>query len=588
MQKLRILFLGDEQVGKTSIIRCYVTQSFPSDVPTCNPPISIPPELSFSKASLTIIDSYCIFYLDRRGQDTENIIREIQKANIIILVFDITRPETFRRVTGFWLPLIGSSSKVPCILVGNKIDLPKSSQNLEEVGKGITEQFPLCQILIETTAKSYNSISKLFEIAEQSVLFPTAELFDPITYELTEDYIRAIKLIFRLCDEDGDMRLNNEELAKFNKDVFKIDLSAREIEKIKNMIRESTSDGVDHIGVTLSGFIAINKVFIKKLKSNNSWMILQHYNFDEQLERKIEILVNMEPGYVLEFSDFAIDFLVRLFKKYATHNVLTEGGIQEICSTMKSLPWYPKNFRDMVHCIDNGLSVYGWLSLWYLMMYKDPKHALTSLFSLGYPQSIVSAYTKIERSKLSQRKLHVCLVAGNEMVGKKHLLRKFLYKQADEPVLDTVCGSIEETEIVNKSTFLIMTKGEDEKKPDVVCMVYNGTAMSQSYIKKFTLDEKVPRILMLNKNDMLDHESAYSFALELGLRECPQFNLKSQRPGSLFKQLKDYAVDPTKGSIRRIKNRARPQEQNSLGKWIFAGIGVISIALLVGNRVIRK
>lgn len=57
--KLRILFLGDEQVGKTSIIRCFVTQNFPSEVPMCNPPISIPSELSMLESSLTIIDSIC-------------------------------------------------------------------------------------------------------------------------------------------------------------------------------------------------------------------------------------------------------------------------------------------------------------------------------------------------------------------------------------------------------------------------------------------------------------------------------------------------------------------------------------------------
>ena len=59
MQKLRILFLGDEQVGKTSIIRCFVTSNFTNEVPSCNPPVSIPSELSLLESSLTIIDSIC-------------------------------------------------------------------------------------------------------------------------------------------------------------------------------------------------------------------------------------------------------------------------------------------------------------------------------------------------------------------------------------------------------------------------------------------------------------------------------------------------------------------------------------------------
>ena len=93
---------------------------------------------------------------------------------------------------------------------------------------------------------------------------------NPITYELTEEFIMALKLIFRLCDQDGDMRLNNEELERFNSEVFQNPLSTRDIEKLKNLIKEACIDGVDNIGVTLPGFIAINKIFIKKLKSNSS------------------------------------------------------------------------------------------------------------------------------------------------------------------------------------------------------------------------------------------------------------------------------------------------------------------------------
>ena len=186
----------------------------------------------------------------------------------------------------FWLPLISSNTDIPCILVGNKIDLPKSSPNLEEICKDITYKYPQCQIAIETTAKSYASIDKIFQIAEQSVLFPTSKLQNPITYELTEEFIMALKLIFRLCDQDGDMRLNNEELERFNSEVFQNPLSTRDIEKLKNLIKEACIDGVDNIGVTLPGFIAINKIFIKKLKSNSSWKMLEYFGFDSNLERK--------------------------------------------------------------------------------------------------------------------------------------------------------------------------------------------------------------------------------------------------------------------------------------------------------------
>lgn len=97
MSKLRVIVLGDEQVGKTSIIRTFVSQSFPSEVPPANPPIIIPPELSQSRSFLTIID----FYYRREQENTHNLVQEVLKADGIILVYDVSRPATLQRVCNF-------------------------------------------------------------------------------------------------------------------------------------------------------------------------------------------------------------------------------------------------------------------------------------------------------------------------------------------------------------------------------------------------------------------------------------------------------------------------------------------------------
>ena len=119
-------------------------------------------------------------------------------------------------------------------------------------------------------------------------------------------------------------------------------------------------------------------------------------------------------------------------------------------------------------------------------------------------------------------------------------------------------------------------------------MVYDGSSISMNFIKKQAFDERIPRILLLNKNDAQEHDSAYSFSLELGLRECPQFCLKTQRPNSLYKMLKDYASDPNRGSIRRAKIKSQPSKKGSLNKWIIAGLGIVSFALYIGKRKLVK
>lgn len=55
---------------------------------------------------------------------------------------------------------------------------------------------------------------------------------------LKDEFKRALKRIFRLCDKDGDMKLSDDELRNFQYDVFKGELTNSDIKGIKEVIRE--------------------------------------------------------------------------------------------------------------------------------------------------------------------------------------------------------------------------------------------------------------------------------------------------------------------------------------------------------------
>jgi GTPase SAR1 family protein len=62
----RILVLGDgknylERVGKTSIIRTYLSRTFTTEITSCNPTVFIPPEFSKTRNNFSIKDSFCKF-----------------------------------------------------------------------------------------------------------------------------------------------------------------------------------------------------------------------------------------------------------------------------------------------------------------------------------------------------------------------------------------------------------------------------------------------------------------------------------------------------------------------------------------------
>jgi GTPase SAR1 family protein len=57
-------------------------------------------------------------------QTTDN---EIDKANVIVLVYDVNNVECIKRLKSYWIPRITKiNDKIPIILVGNKVDLRSS------------------------------------------------------------------------------------------------------------------------------------------------------------------------------------------------------------------------------------------------------------------------------------------------------------------------------------------------------------------------------------------------------------------------------------------------------------------------------
>lgn len=68
-----------------------------------------------------------IFLLPEREQSVEQLRAEVNRSDVICVVYSVEDEDTLDRVTGHWLPLIrstlGQQHHTPVILVGNKVDL---------------------------------------------------------------------------------------------------------------------------------------------------------------------------------------------------------------------------------------------------------------------------------------------------------------------------------------------------------------------------------------------------------------------------------------------------------------------------------
>ena len=158
---LKITFVGDSSVGKTSLITKYCEEKFSPE--GSNPTISVGifeksiKIDSFTEAKLSIWDTagsekYLSF--------TKSYLRE---SNGIILVFDFTNEKSFKNLD-LWMDLIDESvrpEKLEKILVGNKSDLPDRKVN-EEVAKKYAGEHGMK--FVSVSAKDGINIDFLFEV----------------------------------------------------------------------------------------------------------------------------------------------------------------------------------------------------------------------------------------------------------------------------------------------------------------------------------------------------------------------------------------------------------------------------------------
>ena len=108
---------------------------------------------------------------DTAGQEAfQAITRTYYKGAIgALLVYDITRKETFDHITK-WLNEVKSngSKDICCILIGNKKDLESQRQVKYEEGKKLADENHL--LFLETSAKTAENVQESFVISAEKIL----------------------------------------------------------------------------------------------------------------------------------------------------------------------------------------------------------------------------------------------------------------------------------------------------------------------------------------------------------------------------------------------------------------------------------
>ena len=135
--KYKLIVIGDENVGKTSIINRFKNNQFTGDYePTVG--------LDFQSIPIFIDNiSIALLLYDTSGQEKFRSLIPLytKDANIILLIYDITNNESFANVEKWYNSLSNiNKEEAIFILIGNKIDLKNERKVKEEDGKQYADE----------------------------------------------------------------------------------------------------------------------------------------------------------------------------------------------------------------------------------------------------------------------------------------------------------------------------------------------------------------------------------------------------------------------------------------------------------------
>ena len=162
--KFKLVFLGDQSVGKSSVIYKYVYDTFE---PNANPTIGV----DFVVKTLYYGDnSYKIHFWDTAGQERfKSLIPSyIKDCKAAVIVYDVTNRQSFEHVEEWYSNIRNESiEEVNIGLLGNKVDCEGRVVQFEE-GQALAKKLGIT--FYECSAKTGESLTLFFkEILENLV-----------------------------------------------------------------------------------------------------------------------------------------------------------------------------------------------------------------------------------------------------------------------------------------------------------------------------------------------------------------------------------------------------------------------------------
>lgn len=333
IDRIKILIVGDEGVGKSSLISSYISQHFSQEVPQVMTDAIIPSEMTANDVCVTLMDS------SSRINDRDVLHSKIIAADSIIVTYDITRLETFDNMTSFWLPLITSLSTQqaqvnqnkkmnnvvkPVIVVGTKTDLLEDEPDISLLNHLLLD-FPCVMSCWSCSAVNIQNLDQIFYLAESLVIYPLYPIFDVIEEEFTPLARCAFQRVFRIFDEDRDNLLCDKEFMNLQLQCFYDFTNTDELNRIKLRIANGIPNGISKNCVTFEGLLGLIKMNLLAHQYQVPWILLRKCGYDDNLNIIVSNILEISYYYSASLYTYTNEIFTILFYRYQIESILHLG-----------------------------------------------------------------------------------------------------------------------------------------------------------------------------------------------------------------------------------------------------------------------